>query len=168
MAGDCWMANVNFCNDNRKPFCMRRWAPSLSERKQMDCRDVPASCTQECTCCVKKAHRGEEECPLLPPDKSISVLSEMAAKWELCDFSLQKWSSHIYLFSSLHIGIFFLCVYLSRVFTWSVGLKVISFFFPLSLLFFFPSSPSVSKDVKLNNWWFLLMPEGLHNMHIRV
>lgn len=88
--------------------------------------------------CYKKAERGEEECPILPPDKCISVLSEMAVKWELCDFFLQKRFSHIYLSSSSHIGIFFLCAYLSQVFTWSVGLKVTSFYnFFFSLCFFF-------------------------------
>lgn len=107
----------------------------------MDCRDVSASCTQECTCYVKKANRGEEECPFLSPDKSIFVLSEMAVRWELWNFCLLKWSSLVYLFSSLHIGIFLLCKYV----------LVISFFFPLSFSPFFFSSPSVSKDVKLNN-----------------
>lgn len=153
---------VNFCE------LLNFFHSPLNEGKQMDCRDVSGSCIQERTCYVKKANRGEGECPLLPPDKSISVLSEMAVEWELWDFSLLKWSSLIYIFSSLHIGIFLLCKYLSKVFTWSVGLKVISIFFPSLSLVFFPSSPSASKDVKLNNWWFLLMPEGLHNMHIRV
>lgn len=67
------------------------------------------SCTQECMYCVKKANRGEEESPLLLPDKSISVLSEMAVEWELRDFSLLKWSNLSYLFSFFNIGIFFLC-----------------------------------------------------------
>lgn len=130
------MPSVDFCNGNGMSFLHEEMSPSLPEREQMDCRDVPASCTRGC--CVKKASRGEEECPLLAPDKSISVLSEMAVKWECCDFSLQEWSSHVSLFSSLHIGIFFLCAYLSKVFTWSVGLKVTSiFFFSPSLLFFF-------------------------------
>lgn len=80
-------------------------------------------------CLVKKVNRGEGECPLLPPDKSISLLSSMAVEWELWDFSLLKWSSLIYLFSSLHIDIFLLRKYLSKLFTWSVGLKVISIFF---------------------------------------
>lgn len=105
-------------------FVREELSPS-SEREQMDCRD-PASAM----------HRGEEECSLLPPAKSISVLSEMPVKW---DFSLQKWSSHVYLFSSLHTAIFFLCAYLSKVFTWSVGLKVISFSFFFSFSLFFLS-----------------------------
>lgn len=118
-------------------------SPPLNEGKWMDCRDVSGSCIQERTCYVKKANRGEGECPLLPPDKSISVLSEMAVEWVLWDFSLLKWSSLIYIFSSLHIGI----KYLSKVFTWSVGLKVISIFFPLSLLFF----PLVPLLLKMSN-----------------
>lgn len=46
---------------------------------------------------------------LLLPDKSVSVLSEMAVEWELRDFSLLKWSNLSYLFSSFSIGIFLLC-----------------------------------------------------------
>ena len=96
----------------------------------MDCREMSASHTQECMCYVKKANR---VCPLLPHDKSISMLSEIADKLVLWDFSLLKWSSLIYLLSSLHIGIFLLCKYLSKVFTWCVGLKVVSIFFSLLL-----------------------------------
>lgn len=87
--GDGWElldAQCEFLQWQWNVFLHEEMSPSPCERKQMECRDVPASCTQRCMCCVKEADGGEEECPLLAPDKSISVLSEMAVKWELHDF----------------------------------------------------------------------------------
>lgn len=114
--------------------CFRLWAP-VRRRGSRCAAEMSASHNQECMRYVKKANRG---CPLLPRDKSISLLSKVAEEWELWDFSPLKWSGLIYLLSPLCIGIFLLCKYLSKVFTWCVGLKVISIFF--SSPFFSPSS----------------------------